>query len=55
MSEVKKKKKPLMRRVRHRVKTWWPKYRSLVIAILLGFFIAFFVMPFLIRIFVGTD
>jgi len=54
-SGYKKKKKSLSRRVRHRFKNFWRKYWSLIFAILLGLFTAFYFVPSLIRFFSAED
>jgi hypothetical protein len=48
-------KKSLWRRIRHRLKPIWRKYWSVAIAIILGLFTAFYVIPNLIRFFTETE
>jgi hypothetical protein len=46
---VSRRKKSLWRRIRHRLKPIWRKYWSVGIAIILGLFTAFYVIPNLVR------
>ncbi len=48
-------KKPLRRRLKHNLKTFWRQRWGVVIAILLGLIISFFFMPALIRFFSEAD
>jgi len=51
----KKRKKPLFRRVKHRVETFGRRHWTIVFAVLGGVFTAYWVMPYLIRILNGSD
>jgi len=44
-----RRKKPLWRRVRHKLKPIWRKYWTVAVAIELGLFAAFYIIPILIR------
>jgi polyferredoxin len=50
-----KRKKPIWKRFKHRLKTLWRKYWPILFAIVLGLFVAFFVTPALIRYFSESD
>ncbi len=50
-----RRKKPIWRRVRHRLKPIWRKSWTLFLAIILGLIAGFFIMPYLIRIISEAD
>jgi len=50
-----RRKKPLWRRVRHKLKTFWSKYWTIILTILVGILTGLFFMPSLIRIISETE
>ncbi len=50
-----RRKKPLIRRIKHRLKPFWRKYWGLLVAIVMGLLVAFYVTPALIRFFTEPD
>jgi hypothetical protein len=54
-SVYRKSKKPLWRRVKHQFKSFWRKYWTVGIAIVLGLFAALYIIPILVRFFTEVE